>query len=436
MKLFATVDRLPLADIKKVQERLLLETLHQAYEASPYYRRLFNKYRLVPSRIKGLEQLQRLPFTTKADIQKDNWAFLAVRRQDIAEVVSTTGTTGEPVFVALTNSDLERLAYNEEKSFSCAGVDKEDLFHIAVTCDNLFIAGIAYYSGLLRLGVSVVRIGPQNIFRHLELIKKILPTGIIAVPSFMVQLSKRATESGLDPKSLGLKKIVLIGDSIRNVDFRSNALGGLIETSFGDICYSTYGITEGQLSFCECQTRQGLHSHPELVIVEVVDEDGRPLPDGELGELVITTLQVVGMPLIRYKTGDITFKISELCSCGRNSIRIGPILGRKHLLLKIKGVTLYPKTIENAVLGISDVLNYQVEAYTGEDDYSDHIILRIGSYRNDKEFKILLKRSVKAKARVTPDIVIESPEDVQKRLFEGGSRKPIIFKDSRRNIYE
>ncbi len=109
---------------------------------------------------------------------------------------------------------------------------------------------------------------------------------------------------------------------------------------------------------------------------------------------------------------------------------------QKHLLLKIKGVTLYPKTLENAVLGISDVLNYQVEAYTGEDDHSDHIILRVGSYRNDKEFKILLKRRVKAKARVTPDIVIESPEDVQKRLFEGGSRKPIIFKDSRRNIYE
>ncbi len=433
MKVFDSIDRLPQDTIESIQGELLVETIRHAYKNSPYYKRIFDNHNLLPSYIKGLQDLNKLPLTSRGDILKDNWAFLAVARQDIAEVVSTTGTTGEPLFIALTENDLERLSYNEEKSFGYTGAGKGDFFHIAVTCDNLFIAGIAYYSGLMRLGASVVRIGPQNIIRHIDLIQKLKPNGIVAVPSFVIQMIHRANDNGLDVKKLGIKKIILIGDSIRNVDLISNTLGSLIENSFGNICYSTYGITEGQVSFCECMSRNGLHSHPDLVLVEVVDDKGKPLPDGETGELIITLLQLEGMPLIRFKTGDITFKISGQCLCGRNSVRIGPIIGRKHHRLKIKGVTLYPKTIENAILELKDVVNYQIEAYTG-DDHSDHIILRVGSYRNDSSFRSTLIDNLRAKARVTPEIEIQQPDDIKKRLFEGGSRKAITFKDRRGRI--
>lgn len=236
-------------------------------------------------------------------------------------------------------------------------------------------------------------------------------------------------------KKFGIEKIVLIGDSIRNVDFSANTLGCLIEDAFDERCYSTYGITEGQVSFCECEFHQGLHSHPDLVIVEIVDDHGKPLKDNEIGELVLTPLQLQGMPLIRYKTGDITFKLSSPCLCGRNSVRIGPILGRKHQRLKVAGVTLYPKTIENTILGIKDIINYQIEVYTGNDQ-TDHIILRVGAYRNDKSFKSFLVDSLRARAKVTPEIEIESPEEIEKRLFEGGSRKAITFKDRRIKLYE
>ncbi|MEW6419137.1 MAG: AMP-binding protein [Nitrospirota bacterium] len=435
MKLFYEIDRLPADAIKGIQDGLLSETITHAYERVPYYREAFKERSLLPSDIKGVEDLSKLPFTNRRDIQNDNWAFLSTGRQDIAEIVSTTGTTGDPVFIALTRNDLERLSYNEEKSFSYAGAGKGDFFHIAVTCDNLFIAGIAYYGGLIRLGASVVRIGPQNTIRHLNLIERLKPTGIVAVPSFMVHLGRRAKENNIKVKEMGIKKIVLIGDSIRNEDFSSNILGKLIEDSFGEICYSTYGITEAQVAFCECQFRQGLHSHPDLVLVEVVDDDGNTLPDGKIGELVLTPLQLAGMPLIRYKTGDTTFKISGTCPCGRNSVRIGPIIGRKHQRMKLKGVTLYPKTIENAILDINGVANYQIEANTG-DDQTDHIVLRIGSHKKDNGFRASLIEILRAKARVTPDIEIESPGEIEKRLFEDGGRKATIFKDRRIRSYE
>ena len=434
MKVFDPIDTLTAGNIAEVQDRLLIETVRYAFEHSPFYKRRFNSLGLSPSILNGVRDLGLLPLTDRKDFQENNWEFLAVPRHDIAEIVSTTGTSGEPAFIAMTSNDLLRLACNEERNFRSAGVVKGDLFHLAVTCDNLFIAGIAYYGGLSRLGASVVRIGPQNIIRHLDLAKRLKPTGMVAVPSFMVHMARRMSENGITAEDIGLKKIVLIGDSIRDADFRTNALGNMIETAFGKICYSTYGITEAQLSFFECGMHQGLHSHPDFILAEIVDDNGKVLPDGEVGELVLTTLQVEGMPMIRYRTGDVTFKLSGLCSCGRNSVRIGPILGRKCQRLKYKGVTLYPKTIENALIGINGVVNYQIEACTG-DDQTDMIILRVGAHTNGNGLKAQLRDALLAKARVTPRIEIERPEEVEKRLFEGGSRKAITFRDRRVKAY-
>lgn len=430
MKTFESIDSLSARSIQSIQDELLLAAVNHASDNSPFYRKRFRELGIRPGHIRGVADLERLPLTEREDLQQDNWAFLAAPREEVAELVSTTGTTGEPAFIALTGADLERLGRNEERSFGYAGAVPGDSFHLAVTCDNLFIAGIAYYRGIIQRGASVTRIGPQNIIRHLDLIQKLKPTGIVAVPSFMVHLARRVREQGLDPAALGLRKIVLIGDSIRDADFNSNALGALIESAFGAVCYSTYGITEAQLSFCECGMRRGLHSHPEFVLAEIVDDSGRPLPDGMIGELVLTPLQIEGMPLLRYRTGDVTFKRSEPCACGRNSVRIGPILGRKHHKLKVKGVTLFPKNIENALLCLKEVVNYQIEASTG-DDRTDAILLRVGSRSTGDEFLTLLHDMLRAKARVTPQVVIETPEEIEKRLYAGGLRKAATFIDRR-----
>ncbi|MEN8264678.1 MAG: AMP-binding protein [Nitrospirota bacterium] len=430
VKLRHDIDKLPPDKIEQVQAELLKETVDRVYKKSGYYRSLYKSLDLNPSDIQGLEDLTKLPFTSREEISKNNWDFFSVDREGAAELVSTTGTTGDPVYVAMTRSDQQRLAYNEEKSFTNAGAQKGDLFFIDVTCDNLFIAGIAYYSGLIKLGASVVRVGAQNIARQFDLIKKLKPRGIVAVPSFIAQMARRSGDYGINVKDLGLQKIVLIGDSIRNEDFTLNPLGSLISGAFGNIFSSTYGITEGQVSFCECRQRLGLHSHPDLVLAEIIDDEGNPLPDGETGELVLTTLQIEGMPLVRYKTGDITFKISAPCECGSNSLRIGPVMGRKYHRLKFKGVTLYPKTIENAILDVEGVENYQIEAFTG-DDHTDHVLLRVGTSRDDESFKTMLTERLRAKARVSPKLEIMKPEELSKKLFNGGNRKAITFIDKR-----
>lgn len=430
IKFHNEIDRLPSKKIEEIQGNLLSETVNYAYERSPYYKKILDSYGLTPSDIKESRDITKLPLTGRDDLQRENRAFLAVPEHNVAEVVSTTGTTGEPAFIALTGNDLERLACNEEKSLSLTGVRSGDSFHIAVTSDNLFIAGMAYCSGLRRLGASVARTGPQSALRHIDLIKKLRPTGIVSVPSLIIQIVHYAKTMGLDVRELGLKKIVLIGDTIRNIDFSTNPLGSLIESAFGRICYSTYGITEGQVSFCECRHRTGLHSHPALVLTEIVDDKGRSLPDGLTGEVVLTTLQTEGMPLIRYRTGDMSFKISGQCACGRASARLCYIIGRKDHRLKIKGVTLYPKTIENAIYEISDVVNHQIEAYTA-DDHTDHIRLWIGSCRNDTNFRSSLLENIRSKTRVSLKVIIRSPDEIKKRLFENNGRKAVVFKDRR-----
>ena len=435
MRNIGSIDRLPADEIKRIQGELLVATVRYAQENSPYYSKKLNDLSLSSSDIGEVASIGRLPLTDRKDIQENNWAFLAVCKEDIAEIVATTGTTGDPAFIALTHNDLDRLACNEERNFGYADAGRGDIFHLAVTCDNLFIAGIAYYRGLTQRGASVIRIGPQNLTRHLDLIRRLKPTGIVAVPSFMVHMARRMCDLGVTPEEFGLKKIVLIGDSIRDADLRTNALGNLVETAFGAACYSTYGITEAQLSFCECSEHRGLHSHPDFVLVEIVDDSGAPLPDGEVGELVLTPLQVEGMPLLRYKTGDMTFKLPGPCLCGRNSVRIGPILGRRNHKLKVKGVTLYPKAIENALLGVKGVVNYQIEAFTS-DDQTDDILVRIGSHNHDNGLLPALYEALRAKVRVTPRIVVEPPEEIEKRLFEGGSRKAVVFRDRRHTQYE
>ena len=430
MKLNPNIDKKAFNDIEKLQATLLRKTVEYVYTNSKYYRTLFIKKCVRPENIKEISDINALPITNKEDIQRDNWSFLCVQKSKVAEIVSTTGTTGDPIFFALTEHDIQRLEENERRCFSFAGVTQNDLFQIAITLDNLFIAGLAYYRGLMKVGAGVMRIGPCSPRRQLELIQTLKPTGIITVPSFLLKIYKQAEKDGIELSKLSLKKAVLIGESIRDIDFTSNNLGEMLNKSVGIEYYSTYGITEAAVAFSECPFHQGFHSHPDLVFVETLDGEDNQVNEGEIGELVLTTFNVEGMPLIRYRTGDMTFKISDRCECGRHSLRIGPIIGRKAHKLKLKGTTVYPKTIENALLNIDGIDNYVIEAYTG-DDQADHVIVKIGSNNGKGSFKKIISESIKAKARVTPQVEVVPPDEVEKILYEGERRKPRIFIDRR-----
>jgi len=414
--------------IQEEQIRRLRELVCYVAAKSSFYR---DNLKVKSSQIKSLDDICKLPITTKEDLQKHNSRFFCVGQKNIAEIVSTTGTTGEFVFIALTKSDLQRLALNEEYSFSCAGATKQDTFHIAVTLDNLFMAGMAYYSGIIKLGATAYRAGMHNIKKHIFLIQKLKPTGIVTVPSFLLQLYQGIEEEGINPDSLSIKKALLVGESIRDKGFKLSGIGALIEKHWPLDLYSTLGNSEVAISFCECKYHRGAHEHPDLVISEILDDDGDFVNDGEVGELVLTTLQAQGMPLLRYRTGDITFKIAEKCKCGRNSIRVGPILGRKSQMIKFKGTKLYPKAIENAIAVISGVRNYVIEVFTG-DDFSDKIIVKIGCDKQTGKLKNAVCAHIEALARVTPEIELLSIGEVEMlRTANGQHRKPKIFIDHR-----
>lgn len=420
------IDDMTPSEVCRIQGELLAQTVEYCRERSPFYRERLKGVGAIAS----INDIESIPLTSKTDIQEHNAAFLCVPSREVAEVVATTGTTGTHVYNWLTANDITRLAENERRAFARIGVAPSDLFLLAVTLDNLFIAGMAYYCGLRRLGAGVVRLGPHSPRKHLDIIQTLKPTGIVAVPSFISAIYRQADKDGISLDSLGINKAVLIGETIRNADFTSNELGNIVERIDGLKTYSTYGITEISAAFCECPERSGLHSHSDLVYAEIIDEQGRPVPDGETGELVVTTFGVEGTPLLRYRTGDVTFRVRGLCECGASSVRLGPVIGRKAHKLKVKGATIYPRAIENALVGISGVENYVIEAYTG-DDHSDSLIVKVGSHNMKSAFRLDVCEAIRAKARVTPHVEILPPQDIDKIIFEGGRRKPMLFIDRR-----
>jgi phenylacetate-CoA ligase len=414
--------------IEKEQISRLKETVAYVSKKSPFYKKII---RIKHSDVKTLDDMRKLPITTKEDLQKNNSSFYCVPQKNIAEIVSTTGTTGEFVFIALTKNDLSRLALNEVYSFLCAGSTPNDKFHIAVTLDNLFMAGMAYYSGIVQLGATAYRVGMHNIKKHIFLIQKLKPTGIVTVPSFLLQLCQGIKEEGINPRSLSIRKALLVGESIRDKNFNLSGIGSLIEKQWNLELFSTYGNSETAISFCECKYHEGAHEHPDLIISEILDDKGDPVKDGEEGELVLTMLRQEGMPLLRYRTGDITFKIAKKCKCGRNSSRIGPILGRKAQMIKYKGTKLYPKVIENAITGIRGVNNYIIEISKG-DDLSDRIIVKVGCDRQTEKMKDHIQSYIEAYARVTPEVEILTIGEVEMLRTENGhSRKPRTIIDRR-----
>jgi phenylacetate-CoA ligase len=414
-------------EIRLTQEALLKETLNYILKSSPFYK---EKLRQVDRREVNLDTIRFLPFTTKEDLQNRNWDFLSVSKDRVVEYVNTSGTTGAPIYIALTANDLIRLKENEMKSFMAAETTPDDTFQLAVTLDSMFIAGMAYYLGITGLGAKAIRVGTKNTKMHLKVMKEIRPNGIVSVPSYLIALSKEAEKEGIRPKDLRLKKAVLIGESIKNRDFSLNNMGKVIQEIWGIDLFSTYGNTEVATSMCECRAKMGGHIHPDLIYCEIIDREGNLLPEGEIGELAITTFRTEAMPLLRYRTGDMTFIINKRCGCGRNSPRIGPILGRDKQAIKLKGTVIYPSQVEDILNGIPEVVNYILEAYIG-DDHGEKLHVRIGSERRDDGLKKEISKKIHAHARVTPEITLYEPESIKEMQLREGDRKPRRFIDRR-----
>ncbi|EKT4549713.1 phenylacetate--CoA ligase [Flavobacterium psychrophilum] len=421
-------------EIKSFQEQKLLELLAYISQNSPYYKRLFAKTAIDISKIKTLEDLQLLPVTSKEDLQKYNDDFLCVPVTKIIDYATTSGTLGEPVTFGLTDNDLERLAYNEAISFDCAGIKEGDVVQMMTTIDRRFMAGLAYFLGLRKMKVGVIRVGAGIPELQWDSILKYKPTHLITVPSFLLKLIEYAENNNIDYNKSSIKGAICIGESLRNQDFSMSVLSKKITDKWNIKLFSTYASTEMSTAFTECEHSIGGHHHPELIIIEVLDENNKPVKNGESGELTFTTIGVEAMPLVRFKTGDIVQLHDKPCACGRNTLRVGPVIGRKQQMIKYKGTTLYPPAMNDVLTHFENIENHIIEISTN-DLGTDEILIKIAVKNKSEVFLQELKDHFRAKLRVTPKIEFTTKEILNPLIFNPMSRKPITFFDKRKNDY-
>lgn len=428
--------------IKAFQDEKLRKAVLYLKEHSPYYQRLFEKCHININNIRQIEDLVNIPFTDKKDLQLFNEDFLCVPKEKVIDYITTSGTLGEPVTFGCTEIDLQRLAYNEKKSFSCAGLHPGNILQLMTTIDKRFMAGLAYFLGIRELGTSIIRVGNGIPELQWDTIMRIKPDSIMCVPSFIPHLIQYAEEHDIDYKNSSIKKIIGIGEGLRNQNFSLNLLGQQIKSKWDVQLFATYSSTEMGSTFSECEYGCGGHVHPELIIVEIIGEDNLPVADGDIGEVVITTLGVEGMPLLRFRTGDMCAKIVESCRCGRNSYRLTPLVGRKNNMIKLKGTTLYPPAINDILDNTDYVQNYVMyvqDSEAGTDDVvvkvglkDDALARRKAFVENSGAIVEDLKNRFRAHLRVSPKVEIHSVAEIQAINFPPKTRKPVKFIDLRK----
>lgn len=416
-------------EITALQLPLLQKHLRYLQQASPYYRELFRQRDFSAEQFHSFAELESLPLTGKEDLSGRNRDFLAVAEEQVIDICQTSGTTGEPVTIWQTEDDLQRLAQNEQRAFSAAGIKSSDRVLIGAALDRVFMAGLAYFLGLRNIGATAIRAGSGQPALVAELIRAQRPNVLVGVPSLLLGVAHHFQARGQNPAELGIEKLICIGEPVREADLSLSTLGSALQQQWQAQVLGTYASTEMATAFADCTAGCGGHLLPELVVVEIIDEQGQPATADEAGEVVVTPLGVEGTPLLRYRTGDIARLHSETCSCGRQTPRLGPILGRRAQMLKCRGTTLFPAAISSALQGIDGVRGHYLEVHQ-DFDLSDRLRVVVGC--SDASLSASrVAEQIAAKTRVKPEVVLVSPEEVSSKIIKPDQRKPVIFFDCR-----
>ena len=413
--------------IKARQRVLLKKQLEYIANKSPYYKRLLKQNSLKVEDFNNIDDLKKFPLTTKEDLQLHNSEFISVPEEDIIDFVTTSGTLGSPVNFALNEADLERLAENEFKSFSIAGIKKTDKVQITTTLDRRFMAGMAYFLGLRKLGAGIIRTGSGLPQLQWESIERFKPDYLVAVPSFLLKMIQYARENDIDYHNSSIKAAICIGEPLRDKNFELNALGRKITELWDIELFSTYASTEMSTAFTECPYHTGNHVLSELIYTEILDEDGNQVKPGEIGELVVTPLETQTMPLWRFAIGDMLTYYEGKCECGRNTPRLGPVVGRKQQKMKLKGTSLYPQHIIEVLNSFGRIKTFVIEAAKDELDNDLVSVIVPDSFKETEE----LKEYFKSQLHVTPRIESLDVKEIELLKFPRASRKPQIFRDLR-----
>ncbi len=390
-------------EIEALQLRRLKETLKRAIRSKFYFEKLgdFDP----ETEIKDLNDIRKLPFTTKQDL-RDNYpiGFLTEPIKNIVRLHSSSGTTGNPTVVLFTKRDLDVWADLVARCMYMVGIRSSDVFQ-NISGYGLFTGGLGIHYGAERLGCLTIPSATGNTRRQIKFIIDFKVTAVHIIPSYALYLISVFKEMGIDPKKDTHLRIFLIGAEPHTEEMRKR-----IEEFYGVKAYNSYGLSEmnGPGVAFECQEQNGLHLWEDAYLMEIIDPNTlEVLPEGEVGELVLTTLTREGMPLIRYRTGDLTRIIPGDCPCGRKHRRIDRILGRSDDMIILKGVNIYPMQIEKVLMDMKEVgENYQI--IIENDGYQDRMRVRVEIKDEffDEDLRVLKGLEKKIEKRLREEILI------------------------------
>ena len=421
------------SEIEKIQLARLKETVKRVYEKVPYYRAKMDEKGVKPEDINTLSDLSKLPFTTKQDM-RDTYPFglFAVDKEELVRIHASSGTTGKPTVVGYTQGDLETWTDCVSRIACMGGATKKDVAQICFGY-GMFTGALGLHYGLEKIGATIVPSSTGNSEKQLMYMKDFNTTLLVATPSYALRLAEVAKELGMDPKKdLGVK-IALVGSELL-----TDAMREEMHAVWGrDIkITSNYGMSElmGPGVSGECLEHCGMHINEDYFIPEIIDSaTGEVLPAGEKGELVISCIKKEGLPLLRYRTKDITRLFYEPCACGRTTCRMENLSGRSDDMLKIRGVNVFPGQIEEVVLSVPE-LGPHYEIIVEREGYTDKLTVRVELNKETDSFAELqrIEKATRNKLKVVlgldAKIRLESPNTLQR--FEGKAKR---IKDLRGN---
>lgn len=369
-------------EMLSMQKERLLWTVNHAYNNSPFYRRKFDEIGLKPEDVKSLDDIVKLPLTHKEEL-RDNYPFglMAVPERDVVRIHASSGTTGKKTVAYYTQKDLDDWANMMARCWSMAGVTPEDRVQITVGY-GLWTAGAGFQAGIERLGAMAVPVGPAGNDLQMEFLIDMQTTAICCTSSYALLLAEEVNRKGLQDK-------VKLRVGVIGSERWSDKMRERVEELLGIETFDIIGMTEtyGPGTGLDCKEHKGIHYWSDHLIFEILDPDGNPCPPGEQGELVITTLSKEAMPLIRYKTRDITREIPGDCPCGSPFYRIDRILGRTDDMFKFRGVIIFPSQIDH-LISESEDLGSEYQIILNRQDGKDSMLLRLEAregFQGDKE---------------------------------------------------
>ncbi|NHN58873.1 MULTISPECIES: phenylacetate--CoA ligase PaaK [Halorussus] len=359
---YSDIETAPRDELRDLQDDRLAETVAYAYENVDFYREALDEAGVAPHDVESVDDISKLPFTRKEDF-RDEYpdGLFAVDRGDVRRIHASSGTTGKPKIVSYTDEDLGVWREVMARSLYAAGVRPEQVVQNAYGY-GLFTGGLGFHDGVEELGACVIPTGGGNTARQLDMLRDMESDVLACTPSYCLYLAEAAEERGVDPRELPLDTVVIGAEPF------TDPMREEIEAALDVTAVDVYGLSEiiGPGVSIECEEAQnGLHVWEDHFLPEVVDpRTGEPLPEGEEGELVLTTLTKEALPVLRYRTGDMTALTYEECECGRTVARMGNVTGRTDDLIIVRGINVYPSQIEEVMVDIADVApHYRIDLY-------------------------------------------------------------------------